>query len=57
MTSKWHKDNLDSTVNGIGQDNWIKYHFNGNPTRFKNSDNFEVTFTKKATSTPSFLKA
>jgi len=57
MTSKWHKDNLDSTVNGIGQDNWIKYHFNGNPTRFKNSDNFEVTFTKKATATPSFSKA
>jgi hypothetical protein len=55
MTSKWNKFNLD--VNGIGQDNWIKYHFNGNRTRVNPKDNFEVTFTKKATSTPTFNAA
>ena len=40
---------MDTELNGIGKDKWIKYHFNGNTTRVNPKDNFAVKFTKKST--------
>jgi hypothetical protein len=44
-------------VTGIGKDQWLLYHFNGNPTRLHDKDNFEVTLAKKASSRISFESA
>jgi hypothetical protein len=31
-------------MQGIGKNKWLRYHFNGNPTRQNDADNFEATF-------------
>lgn len=48
---------MDTELNGIGKDKWIKYHFNGNSTRVNPKDNFAVKFTKKSTASLPFDKA
>lgn len=48
---------MESTLNGIGQNKWIKYHFGGKVTRENPKSNFQVKFTKKATARPTFSQA
>jgi hypothetical protein len=42
---------------GIGKDQWLKYHFNKNPTRVNNEDNFIAEFQSSNTSFVNFKTA
>jgi hypothetical protein len=44
-------------MKGIGKDNWLKYHFDGKPTRENNISNFSMCFDDQPTPFIEFKKA